>query len=239
MIICLCATRNMYPQLQAMIVMLVKTQPKLKKIYAFIEDDLEQIEENKVTFINVSKYAPVVDNPANNGKWWSYMSMIRCYFTDLLPNEDKVIYLDLDVIIEKDISELWDIDMTNHEIAGVIDSHVGDFNYAYIKHPEKYINSGSIVMNLKLMRENGTDKKIDDLLHTWELKMADQDALNLMCSILYLDCKWNSSDATTLSHEPVINHVIRTKPWDPNSKWFPQWAMNYLKTGAKQSINQF
>lgn len=39
------------------------------------------------------------------------MSLIRCYFTDLLPNEPKVIYLDLDIMIEEDISELWNMDL--------------------------------------------------------------------------------------------------------------------------------
>lgn len=66
--------------------------------------------------------------------------------------------------------------------------------------------------------------------------MADQDSINLCCSILQIDCKWNSSDATTISKEPKINHVLRVKPWDPLSKWFPKWTKLYLQTGAFLSI---
>lgn len=39
------------------------------------------------------------------------MVLVRCYFTDLLPKESKVIYLDLDIMIEEDISELWNMDL--------------------------------------------------------------------------------------------------------------------------------
>lgn len=239
MIICLCATRTMYAQLQAMIVMLGNTQPELEHIYAFVEHDFENQDSTMVTFINVANYAPIRMNDTNQGGGWSYMSMMRCYFTDLLPDVSKVIYLDLDIMIEKDISELWHMDLQGHEIAGVIDAHVGKFNYSYIKHPTLYINSGSIVMDLDLIRKNGTDIKMHDLLTTWPLKMPDQDAINLCCSILHIDCKWNSSDATKISDNPMINHVIRSKPWNPNSIWFPKWVKNYAKTNGRLCVEPY
>lgn len=236
MVICICATRTMYAQLQTMIIMLAETQPSLKHIYAFVEDDFEAQNDTLVTFINVSNYMPVQLNEVNNGRFWSYMSLIRCYFTDLLPHENKVIYLDLDIMIEQDISELWNMDLQGNEIAGVVDSHVGEFNYSYIKHPTTYINVGSLVMDLALMRKNHTDKKIHEMLTTWPLYMADQDSINLCCSILHIDCKWNSSDATKISPNPIINHVIRVKPWNPNSKWFPKWVKIFSKTQGKLCV---
>lgn len=236
MVICLCSTRNMYAQLQTMIIMLQRTQPSLERIYAFVEDDVPAPPESKVTFINVGDYIPLKENMANNGNHWSYMSMCRCYFFDLLPHEPKVIYMDLDIMIERDISELWNMDLQGHEIAGVVDAKVWMFGYHYIKHPTEYINSGCIVMDLDLIRKNGTGWKMHDMLSTWPLKMPDQDAINLNCSILHIDCKWNSSDATTISPDPMINHVIRVKPWDPNSRWFPKWVQMYSETGGKLCI---
>ena len=169
------------------------------------------------------------------------MVLTRCYFTELLPNVDKILYLDLDIMITEDISEIWEIDIDNYAIAGVIDSGVNTQFVPYIWDKANYINVGAILMNLKYLRESGLDKEIDKLLRSYFLRFPDQDAINMACygHIKNIDYKWNSSDATTISEHPKINHVIRTKPWNPNSKWFPQWAMNYLKTGAKQSINQF
>jgi lipopolysaccharide biosynthesis glycosyltransferase len=49
----------------------------------------------------VSNYEPLINNKVNIAPgWWTYMTMARCYFADLLPNENKIIYLDLDVMIE-------------------------------------------------------------------------------------------------------------------------------------------
>ena len=231
----------MYPQLQQSIQMLIQTQKEIKHIYAFIEDNFETPEDSLVTFINVSNFTKMTENNVNGQSHWSYMCLTRCYFCELLPNVDKILYLDLDIMITKDITEYWNIDIDNYALAGVIDSGIKNFVVPYIDDLDSYINSGSILMNLKYMREHNMDKALDDLLHRHWLRNPDQDALNVVCAgqIKLIDCKWNSSDATTLSRDPVINHVIRTKPWNPNSKWFPQWAMNYLKTGARQSINKF
>lgn len=241
MIIGLCATRNMYPQLQQSIAMLLSTQSTLEKIYAFVEDDFEVPEDCNVIFINVANFKPIKENETNGKSHWTYMSLTRCYFTELLPTIDKILYLDLDIMITQDLQELWNIDIDNYALAGVIDTGIKAFHVPYIEDLNKYINSGAVLMNLKYMREHNMDKELDRILHKYFLLSPDQDALNIVCSnaIKYLDCKWNSSDATTLSKEPMINHVIRTKPWDPNSKWFPQWAMTYLHTGAKQSIAKF
>lgn len=77
-------------------------------------------------------------------------------------------------------------------------------------------------------------------MHSHFLKFADQDAINIICfnSILHIDEKWNSSDATTISNDPYINHVIHVKPWNPYSKWWPLWAATYASSGAMQSISQ-
>ena len=237
MVVCLCATRKMYPQLQTLILMLQETQPSLKKIFAFVEDDFE-VKSDLVTFINVSNFTEVTENKVNDGGRWTYMTLIRCYFTDLLPQEDKVLYLDLDIMIEEDISELWNMDMGDYEVAGVIDENINRFRLPYLRHLEVYINGGVLLMNLKQMRLNETDKKINDLLHTWKLTFGDQDTINLTCKVMQLDCKWNSSAATAISNNPMIHHVIHTKPWNPNSKWFPKWATRYLESGAHQSVSQ-
>lgn len=42
----------------------------------------------------------------------------RYVLQDLLPaSVERVIYLDLDVLVQKDLAELWDIDMEGHPIA--------------------------------------------------------------------------------------------------------------------------
>ena len=233
MVICLCATKNMYPQLQTAISFLIDSQPSLKTIYAFVEDDFTKQNDKYVTFIGLSNFTPLKENKANNGAAWSFISMARVYFAWLLPNEDRVIYLDLDTMVQGDLSELWNMDLQGKEIAGVVDTHVEDeHNTPYIENPSVYINSGVMLMDLKRLRENYTTEKMDHLLHTWPLRYPDQDCINLTCDIMQIDCKWNSGYATAFSEHPIISHPVHCKPWNPASRWFPKWAIRYLETGA-------
>lgn len=102
------------------------------------------------------------------------MTMTRCYFSDLLPNENKIIYLDLDVMIEKDIFEFWNIDLQGKEVAGVVDTKFYSIHpVPYIKDISNYVNAGVLLMDLKRMRENGTDKKMIELLHTKPMYYLD------------------------------------------------------------------
>ena len=236
MVICLCATRNMYPQLQQSITMLLNTQPNLKKIYAFVEDDMGV--SNNVEFINVSNYEPIIMNEANKNNKWTYMILTRCYFTNLLPAEDKVLYLDLDIMIEKDIAELWRTDVEGYAAAGVIDTNVRLFTMPYIQDKSVYVNSGVLLMNLKYIREHALDREMDKLLNSYTLMFPDQDVINIVCfgKIKCMDPKWNSGGVTSVAEDPMIHHLVAVKPWDPMSAWFPKWASTYIATGAKTSV---
>lgn len=48
-------------------------------------------------------------------------AMFRLMLPEVLPNLNKIIYLDADIFVNTDIKELWDIDMTNYYFAGVPD----------------------------------------------------------------------------------------------------------------------
>ncbi|MCK7489743.1 MAG: hypothetical protein MZU79_05535 [Anaerotruncus sp.] len=69
---------------------------------------------------------------------------------DLIPNQDKVLYLDGDIIIQKDLSDLFEINIKDYYAGAVKDIGLID-NDLNIKN---YFNSGVMLLNLKLMREN-------------------------------------------------------------------------------------
>ena len=145
--IVLCATKNMYPQLQQMIMLIANTQKRMNKIYVVVEDDIT--ETTDLVGINATKYPYIYNNEVNGNNNWTYISFARCYLADILTDVDKVLYLDLDVFFEKDISELWNIDISNYAIAGAVDVNYKEHNAPYIDNPNAYINSGVLLMNLK------------------------------------------------------------------------------------------
>ena len=228
--IVLCATRNMYPHLKTLILMLHETQPKLHHIYAIIEDDkLNPLDY--VTYINVNNYPRVTKNIVNDGNKWTYMCWARCYLTEILPELDKVLYLDLDIYIDQDISQIWDIDIENYAVAGVVDFGAKLNFLPYIPHIGVYINSGVMLMNLKYWREHNITERIHQLLNTYVLSYPDQDAINIVCygHIKFLSHKWNSNQSTGYHHRPIINHGIPYKPWHVVSPFFKEWVGYYLR----------
>lgn len=168
------------------------------------------------------------------------MSFARCYLPDILPNIDKILYLDLDLYINQDISALWNIDISNYAISGVIDLNIRNFPLTYIDNLNCYINSGVLLMNLKYFREHNLVEKLDYLLNHWQLRFPDQDALNIVCQghIKYLSHKWNSGRPCGIHDEPIIRHCSLVKPWDPNSKWFLEWTKMYYASGMHFSVKE-
>lgn len=128
-------------------------------------------------------------------------AMFRCSLPELLPDLNQIIYLDADLFVNRDIKELWDVDVREYCLAGVVDEGVDIHNHPRIlnKYPEikkeSYFNSGVLYMNLKKLREFGGLKKLvlDFLIENPEAGLPDQDALNVLFhdKVLYLDDSWN------------------------------------------------
>ena len=111
------------------------------------------------------------------------MMYARLLLSSMLPDLNKVIYLDCDLVVCKDLQSLWETNVNNMAVAMAPDlwyqdkgtlSRLGINNY--------YLNSGVIVMNLDYWRKHDVQNRllsyIVDLGN--ELIYNDQDALNVI-----------------------------------------------------------
>ena len=132
----------------------------------FLEIDLEILKDcpvdDKIHYGNIMMYA-------------------RILLPSMLPNLDKVIYLDCDLVVCKDLKSLWETDVNDVAVAMVPDlwyqdkgtlSRLGINNY--------YLNSGVIVMNLDYWRKHDVQNRLLSYIVDKgnELIFNDQDALN-------------------------------------------------------------
>lgn len=109
----------------------------------------------------------------------------RLLLPDLLPEYDKVMYIDCDVIVRNDLAELYhSVELGDNYLAAVFEAPL-DFQMEHFEaigcNPMEYINSGFLIMNLKLMRQ---DKMVDKFLEALKvdyLEFPDQDVLNQLC----------------------------------------------------------
>ena len=84
---------------------------------------------------------------------------------------DKLLYLDIDMMVAKDISSLYNIDISEYEYAAVREK------YGSIFIRPDYINAGMLLLNMKKIKETGLLQKARNLIKTKKMLFADQDAI--------------------------------------------------------------
>lgn len=232
MTIAFCCTRNWYIHLYTIIYALLKHN-KVDKIYLFIEDDeINYLKNDKIKFINVNSLPEYVKefSPNYNTKY-TKMSYLRCYFSKVL-NEDKILYLDVDTLVDDNIQELWELDLEDNAIAGVHEP--GEWNKYLNTYglDDTYINSGVLLMDLKKIREEKLDDSMIYLLNNNKYAFPDQDVINLVCRnrIYQLSNIYNSSETTGMVDNAKILHYIRgNKGWIKSSLRSEIWFKYHLE----------
>lgn len=130
----------------------------------------------------------------------------RLLAPQLLPNVDKAIYLDSDLIVCDDIAKLFDVDVTGYPLAatrdadtiGQIDGYdttVGPYleRELGMKNPHDYFQAGVLLMNLAELRRTVTPEEFLELSTQRMWRWLDQDVLNKVVNGNYVrvHMRWN------------------------------------------------
>lgn len=156
----------------------------------------------------------------------------RYILPEILPNEDKVLYIDGDTIINADISEIFDCDINGYFCAGVRDILVdNDSDYKkLIGVSGLYVNAGVLLFNLNEIRNSNVVQELFDISRKKQLKFQDQDAINIAFNgkIKEIDCIYNFKRThqklfpQKVKDAKIIHYVGPNKPWK-------KFSLNYLK----------
>ncbi len=154
---------------------------RLNKDYVCIEN--EQIEfldavvksknpTNRVCKVDVTKiYEKEFLDCPNETAYCTPYTLLRL-LADLVPDmPEKLLYLDIDMMIAKDISELYNVDISDYEYAAVKEK----YGSVFIR-PD-YINAGMLLLNMKKIKETRLLEKSRQLIKTKKMLFADQDAI--------------------------------------------------------------
>ena len=204
-------TRNVYedmiPSMKSLLI-----HSDVDKIYFLIEDDKFPYElPPEVECINVTNQPWFSLDGPNIKARCSYMVLLRAAFTKLFPDLDKILSIDNDIIINENISNLWDIDLENYYFAGVPEPRKSNDNF-------KYINFGFIMYNLKKLRADKKDEQIISDLNTYYYTEAEQDCYNLNCQGQFLElpytynCNWYTLK-TNNAPASKVRHYAFTSKW--------------------------
>lgn len=123
-------------------------------------------------------------------------SLLKFFLADMI-NEDKLIFLDSDILVRDDLSEMYDTDISDY-YAAVVKDILSERGYLY--HFKKmeynndfYFNSGVMLLNLRKLRQDNISKALIDYRINHYNYFMDQDALNMVLGrkVKYLSYKYN------------------------------------------------
>lgn len=144
---------------------------------------------------------------------------------DLIPEiPDKLLYLDIDIMIANDIKQLWDIDVRDYEYAAVKEKYG-----CWLIRPD-YFNAGMLLLNMEKIKETRLLAKARELIRTKKLLFADQSAIfksttrkKLIPRIYNEQSKFNKKDT-------VVCHFCKRlmfRPY-PHTENYKQWQVEEI-----------
>lgn len=162
----------------------------------------------------------------------------RLILPSLLPDLDRVLWLDADLLILHSIDELWAMDLGGKPLAAVPNALSPRDRGLPLKlnmaDPNRYFNTGVMLMDLKRMRAIGTEEKLRKAATCYREHnlYADQDVFNPVFGDCYmpLPLPWNVTTGTYFYareairvhgmrryteaiRRPKIVHYTQHKPW--------------------------
>lgn len=175
--------------------------------------------ENTVRCIDVTElYNEEFAGSPNESAYCSPYTLIRLLADRVEGLPDKILYLDIDIMFNRDISLLYSVDVSEVEYAAARD-HYGK----YLISPN-YVNAGVMLWNLKMMRETGLLVKARDLIRKKKLTFADQSAIiRSTKKKKMLAQKFN--DQKFLHKHTVVRHFSKRLFWlpYPHTENIKQW----------------
>ena len=128
--------------------------------------------ENKVTRLDVTHlYEMAFHQCINEGAYCTPYTLLRL-LADVTPGiPDKILYLDMDIMIAGDIKELYDIDISDVEYAAVKEKYG-----CWLIRPD-YFNAGMLLLNIGKIRYSGLLGKARERIRTKKMLFADQTAI--------------------------------------------------------------
>lgn len=211
-----------------------KTKEKVSMLHHFYDFDIDYT----VIKSGICLDLPFCPNKHVNSK----VGYLKLLSSSLFPNLSRALILDVDIIIIKDLAELWEINIDNYCVGAVPD-------FWYKKRPNNkypYFNAGVLYANLTEWRKIDFEKQVLEIIPTKKLQFPEQDLFNEIFAgkTLYLDWGWNmetcakatwfkalsEQEKQEVSANPkIIHYIAEYKPWDDHDLPYAEYWWYYAR----------
>ena len=216
-------------------ILLIKISDVMKKKCLALADDTFRISFDDVTdyMKSISYKMPIRD-------YYSKTTYYRLFIAEMFPQYDKAIYIDSDLVVNGDISELYDIDITGCYVGATFEQVMRVDIFAEYSEKalgisrEDYFNAGVLLINCEMWRNEKVLDQFIKLLHEFTFVVAqDQDYLNVIFKDKYKKISkiWNCETfqpSVAMEDAKIIHYIFSEKPWHYKdctySSEFWKWA---------------
>ena len=221
-----------------------------------IKKSLRSFSYKKIKYINMKKY-DLARFP--NIKHYSTNTFSRYFIPEIYAKPEKVIYMDVDIIVKRDIKHLYNQDLEHYPLGAVLEDFYMQ-NYTNLKQniwpqykaEDKYFNAGVLLMDIsQFIKNNYTEKFISLTIKLADkLSCPDQDVFNIIFenNFKILDYKYNympdhfhllqKKHPDIKNIDPLIIHYTAQKPWNEYSKKSVDFDIILKKTAFANIKNQ-
>ena len=180
-------------------------------------------ENNRIIKVDVTDiYEKEFANCKNENAYCTPYTLLRL-LADLVPDmPEKLLYLDIDMMIGDDIAKLYNIDISDYEYAAVKEKYG-----CWLIRPD-YINAGMLLLNMKKISETTLLAKARERIKNKKMLFADQDAIFWSTTKkLLLPRKFNEQSKFNRKDTVVCHFCKRLMflPY-PHTENFKQWHIN-------------
>lgn len=236
--VALCADKNIEVGLHVTLYSLLESSHHFIKIYFiqknYKQDDIRKIHKTLAGFhekyeLNIIEFDDILFSKFR-GLHGNKFAYTRIMLANIL-SEERIIYLDSDLLIRKDLGSLFFKDLNGHTIAV---SGVGSIEYALenmfftsigLEKEAKYFNSGVMLIDLQAWRQANITKRCLEFAEKYPamLLTADQTILNFVFyknNFCELDRSYNhglypiSEQISPDGDDSIFHFIGSPKPWD-------------------------
>ena len=241
--IALASDDNFATPLKVAVYSYFKSNPEPTRVHVLFENlNEDHLKSLQIIASRISPDSEIVAHKISPGRCeqredcsvTSTATCVRYLIPELIQDCDAVLYLDSDLVVVGDLSELFSMELGENLIAGVQDDFVSTRPWGREMKARfgvsAYVNAGVLLMNLRQMREESVGDKFLSLDAGNNFPFRDQDVINAVCSgrVAMLDQKYNYFIFDGGLSAKIYHFTGNLKPWYVNRNSYQKaWWENF------------
>ena len=202
-----------------------------------------QTENSSIEFISLAKELDKIQGMFHLRDYYSKETYYRIFIPNLFPQYDKVIYLDCDITVLGDISQLYNTQIHGYFVGAVQEEVMQTYEVFgnYVEQADginrkNYFNAGILLINCRRWRNQLIAERFVDLLNRYKFRVVqDEDYLNVLCkgNIKWLHLGWNKTSYKNDNFDDkdlkIIHWKITWRPWKYKDVLYEEYFWKYAE----------